>query len=199
MKIKLYIEGGGDSSLQDSEFRSGWAAFFQNAGLQGKMPSVIRGGGRTQTYDSFCTAVRMRKPNELPLLLVDSEDPVAPNHEPWQHLKVRDGWDKPAGAADEDAFLMVTCMVTWLIADREALQKFFHDCWRDNALPQWPTLESIDRKRAFNALIQATAACEKKSYAKGRVSFDLLKAINPQKVAAACPSAGRLLDRLRSL
>ena len=32
MKIKLYIEGGGDSALQDTLFREGWQVFFQKAG-----------------------------------------------------------------------------------------------------------------------------------------------------------------------
>ena len=59
MKIKLYIEGGGDSHLQDTEFRAAWAAFFEKAGLRAlrKMPATFRGGGRAQTFDAYCTAV----------------------------------------------------------------------------------------------------------------------------------------------
>ena len=34
MKIKLYIEGGGDSHLQDTQFRAGWRAFFEGPGQQ---------------------------------------------------------------------------------------------------------------------------------------------------------------------
>ena len=39
MKIKLYIEGGGDSALQDTLFREGWQVFFQKAGLARRMGS----------------------------------------------------------------------------------------------------------------------------------------------------------------
>ncbi len=102
MKIKIYIEGGGDSHLQDTEFRAAWAAFFENAGLGAlrKRPKIVRGGGRTQTFDDYQTAVKSRKSDEMPLLLVDSEDLVSSGHGAWQHLKARDDWEKPAGAGD---------------------------------------------------------------------------------------------------
>lgn len=53
MKVKLYIEGGGDSALQDTLFREGWRKFFENAGLKGKMPATFRGGGRNATFDAY--------------------------------------------------------------------------------------------------------------------------------------------------
>lgn len=199
MKIKIYIEGGGDSRLQDTEFREAWAAFFEKAGLGAlrKRPATFRGGGRKQTFDAYRTAVRTRKPGELPLLLVDSEDLVSSGHSAWQHLKARDGWEKPAGADEEDVFLMICCMETWFVADRGSLRSFFHDCWRDSALPQWPDLAVVEKTRVFAALALATAACGKKRYSKGKVSFDLLKAVNPAIVEQECPDAKRLLDRLR--
>lgn len=199
MKIKIYIEGGGDSHLQDTEFRAAWSAFFKNAGLAvlRKMPATFRGSGRTKTFDAYQTAVKTRKPDELPLLLVDSEDLVSSGHGPWQHLKARDGWEQPAGVGDEDVFLMISCMETWFLADRESLKRFFHDCWRDNALPQWEDLATVEKSRVFEALASATAACGKKRYSKGKVSFDLLKSIDPTIVRQKCPDAKRLLDRLR--
>lgn len=199
MKVKLYIEGGGDSPTQDIEFRAGWTAFFEKAGLKDarKMPKPIRGGGREQTFDAYCTAVKTRKPDELPLLLVDSEDVVKAGHDAWQHLKARDKWTKPKEAGKADAFLMITCMETWFLADREALKDFFKSCWNDKALPKWPNLEKVDRKKAFNALVKATANCGDRQYAKGKVSFELLKVINPALVEKSFPSAKALLDRLR--
>ena len=200
MKIKLYIEGGGDSPMQDTEFRAAWAAFFEKAGL-GKLrkrPATFRGSGREQTFDAYKTAVRMRRSDELPLLLVDSEDLVAPDQSVWAHLKARDNWEKPSGAGDQDAFLMIACMETWFVADRAALKRFFHDCWRDNALPQWPDLEAVEKTKVFDALARATAGCGDKQYAKGKVSFDLLKVIDPAEVEVACPAAKLLLNRLRT-
>lgn len=199
MKIKLYIEGGGDNPVQDTEFRAGWTAFFKRAGLDAvrKMPRPIRGGGREQTFDAYCTAVKTRKADELPLLLVDSEDVVQTEHDVWQHLKTRDNWNKPKEAGKNDAFLMITCMETWFIADRGALKDFFKGCWNDKALPKWTNLEKVERKKAFAALVKATANCGERQYAKGSVSFDLLKVIDPAKIEHAFPSAKALLERLR--
>ena len=201
MKIKLYVEGGGDSHLQDTEFRSAWAAFFEKAGLKAlrKMPSTFRGGGRAQTFDAYRTAVKNRRPDELPLLLVDSEDLVADGHSVWQHLKERDGWTKPTGAGNNDAFLMISCMETWFVADRATLQQFFHDCWRNQSLPKWPQLEAVEKLKVFRALDNATASCGTRKYSKGKVSFVLLQSIDPAAVERACPAAKALVDRLRTL
>jgi hypothetical protein len=200
VKVKLYIEGGGgDSQLQDTKFRSAWRVFFEKAGLRElrKMPAVFRGGGRTQTYDAFFTAARVRKPDELPLLLVDSEDTPEEGHTVWQHLTACDGWKVPEGSSNDDAFLMVCCMETWLVADREALKRFFPE-WIDGHLPKWPNLEKVEKQSVFNALKGATAKC-KKPYTKGDVSFDALQIVDPATVENACPAAKRLLDRLRKL
>lgn len=197
VRIKLYIEGGGDGATQDTAFRAGWTAFFEKAGLR-KMPRPIRGGGRGQTFDAYCTAVKTRRSDELPLLLVDSEDLVNVGHDAWQHLKASDKWTKPRGAETADAFLMCTCMETWFVADREALKAFFNDCWKDKALPKWPDLEKVEKGRILQALDKATAGCGDRKYAKGKVSFDLLKVIDPKEVERHLPSARALLDRLRA-
>jgi hypothetical protein len=197
VKIKLYIEGGGDSALQDTQFREGWRTFFENAGLKGRMPATFRGGGRQQTFDAYQTALRTRREGELPLLLVDSEDLVPDGRDEWAHLKARDGWDRPPAGGEGDAFLMIACMESWFLADREALKAFFHDCWRDQAIPQWANLEAVPKADVLDKLAQATAACGKKAYAKGKRSFEILKMIDPAKVEQKCPGAKRLLDRLR--
>ncbi|MCA1789481.1 MAG: hypothetical protein LC667_06385, partial [Thioalkalivibrio sp.] len=95
MRARIYAEGGGEGQLLDTLFRQGWSAFFRSAGLEGRMPSVIRCGSRERAFDDFVTAVRNPRPGVLPLLLVDSEEAVAPRHSAWQHLKARDGWDRP--------------------------------------------------------------------------------------------------------
>ncbi len=200
MRIQLYIEGGGDSDEQDTQFRRGWRRFFENAGLRGRMPAVFRGGGRGSTFDDFQTAVLQKKAGELPLLLVDSEDVPTADHSAWTHLQTRkeDGWEQPSGTGDNDVFLMVVCMETWFIADRESLRRFFGQCWRDNALPKWHQLEEISKEKVQAALDHATAACGRRRYAKGKRSFTLLENIDPAVVESKCPSAKRLLERLRN-
>lgn len=198
MKIKLYIEGGGDGPDLDRSFREGWTAFFENAGFKGRMPRPIRGKGRQRTLELYETAVRTRRQGELPLLLVDSEELVSESRDEWSHLEEQDKWKRPSKSGDGDAFLMVCCMETWFLADREALRKFFHDCWRDNAVPQWSDLEAVPKETILEKLALATAGCGKKAYAKGKRSFEILKVIDPKLVEAKCPGAKRLLDRLRT-
>lgn len=198
MKIKLYIEGGG-SKIPDGDFRAGWASFFKRAGLKDRMPSPVRCGSRNDAYKDFRIAVKTRKPDELPLLLVDSEGLVAAGQTVWQHLQAQDRWNRPDGTGEDDAFLMICCMETWFVADRKALAAYFGQGWRDHALPQWPQLEEVPKERVFEALDKATADCGRKRYAKGKRSFDLLGIIKPVEVEKHCPAARRLLARLRGV
>lgn len=143
--------------------------------------------------------MRTKKPNELPLLLVDSEDLVTGGTGEWEHLEKRDGWVRPSNVRDDDVFLMVCCMETWFVADRKALKLFFHGCWQDTALPQWPDFEAISKEMVFKKLALATDGCGKKAYSKGKRSFEILKMVDPAIVESKCPGAKRMLDRLKSI
>jgi len=198
VSAKIYIERGGEGQLLDTLFRQGWTAFFKAAGLEGRMPRIVRGQGRKRTFDLFVTAVKNPEPGVLPLLLVDSEEPVAESHTVWQHLKARDrNWERPAGARDDQAFLMVQLMETWFLADHDVLRKYFGQALREEPLKAWPSLAEVPKATVLSALDRATAACSP-CYAKGKVSFEILARLNPARVEQACPDAKRLLDRLRN-
>lgn len=197
MSIRIYAEGGGEGQLYDTLFREAWRRFFHAAGLAGRMPSLVRGRSRTQTLDLFATAVAARRPHVLPLLLVDSEGPVQADVGAWEHLRASDGWQKPQGAAENQAFLMVQLMETWFLADPETLRRYFGQGFRDNAFRAWPSLEAVPKDTVLSTLAQATAGC-KRPYAKGKVSFDLLREVEPTMVENACPHAKKLLDYLRN-
>lgn len=89
VRIKIYAEGGGDDDLLHKLFREGWRRFFKSAGLDEmkKMPSVVAGGSRMATFKQFRNAVAKPQLGVIPLLLVDSEGPVAPGQSAWQHLE----------------------------------------------------------------------------------------------------------------
>ena len=196
VRVRIFIEGGGRES--DQVFTDGWRRFFVAAGLIGRMPRVVRGEGREQTFDKFKTALQRQKPNELSLLLVDSEGPVTAEQSAWQRLRNRDNWEQPPGADDNSAYLMVQVMETWFLADRDTLRSFFGPSLNENHFRQWQNLEEIPLDTVLNTLERATINCQK-SYSKGRVSFELLGQIDPQTVAAACPHADQLLQYLRTL
>ena len=197
MTATLYVEGGGDGRSLRGRFREGWREFLRSAGVDGGV-KIVRGGGREQTYRRFTTAVASTVSGSVTLLLVDSEGPVAARHTVWQHLAARDRWKRPSGTNDDQAFLMVQVMETWFLADRDALRAYFGDGFRENAIRAWPDLEGVPKATVFDALERATEPC-RRSYDKGRVSFELLARIDPERVEAACPHARAFLDRLRAL
>ena len=198
MRVRIFIEGGGTAS--DGVFTEGWRKFFVAAGLLGQMPRVVRGEGREQTFDKFKTALQRRRPNELPILLVDSEEPVAPDHTVWQHLQSRHQhrFARPTDADDDSAFMMVQAMETWFIADQPALEGFFGTPFNRMTLQNLPALESIPKDDSLTMLRQATRRCRPR-YRKSSVSYRLLAEIDPDLVAAACPHAKALLEYLRGL
>ena len=197
----LYIEGGGESKDLGARFRQGWSNFFGSAGVGGRT-KIVRGGGRRQTFDLFATAVSGCTRGTVPFLLVDSEDPVAPGHSVWQHLLACDDWPRPAGAGNDQAFLMVQVMETWFPADRDALRSYFGARFGGSALKAalktWPNLEDVPKSVVLEELRHATASCRPR-YTKGKVSFELLAQIDPARVEAACPHARALLNELRAL
>lgn len=197
MKAKIYIEGGGDSKALGSLFRKSWRTFFGAAGLNGRMPAVVRGGSRKETWDKFKAAIAKASSDEVPILLVDAEGRVASGHTVWRHLEKRDRWSRPAEVKDEQAFLMVQFMETWLVADAEGLAKYFGAAFRGSALRSWPDLEEVPRETVLDALQRASAKCRTR-YAKGRVSFELLARTDPKSVEEKCSHARRLLGHLRS-
>ena len=197
MTFTLYIEGGGDNRRLAAQFREGWTRFLGAAGLGGRMPRVVRGGSREQTFKQFTREVAKPRPGTLPLFLVDSEVPVAAEHSVWEHLHAHDCWTKPASAGDDDAFLMAQVMETWFLADRDAMRAYFGPRFVESVLRCWPDLEAVPKATVLDALKRATARCPKR-YAKGKVSFELLAQVDPILVESACPHATMLLDRLRT-
>lgn len=198
MKVTIYIEGGGTGGSLGGIFRSAWADFFASAGLADRLPAIKRGGGRSQTFASFAKAVRQARPDEVLILLVDSEAPVQPGHSPWRHLQATDGWRRPPAADDNSAFLMAQAMEAWLLADRDALREYFGQGFNESRLPQRRNPEDVPKDELEPSLRQASADCPQQ-YAKGPVSFAILSKLDAGKVAERCRQARALFDYLKSL
>jgi hypothetical protein len=159
------------------------------------MPSIVAGGGRQSTYELFRVAAGIPHVDTYPMLLVDSEGPVT--SAVWDHLNSRDHWERPGGTNDDQAQLMVTCMETWIIADRDALKRFFGQCLRKNRLLPQIGLEARLRQDVQDALAQATRDCgRRKAYSKGRRSFQLLAELNSETLRKYLPHFIRFLSAL---
>jgi hypothetical protein len=180
VSVKVYVEGGGShNSRLSAECRRGFKLFLEKAGMSGQMPRIVSCGGRREAYDDFCTALRSSGSNDSLFLLVDSEAAVASNDSPWMHLAKSDGWNKPAGAGDDAAHLMVQCMESWLIGDEAILAKYFGQGFHSNSLPQSRHAESLSKGEVLAALENATRATKKGRYRKGEHSFAILALIDP--------------------
>lgn len=197
MKLKVYMEGGGDTRELKSRCREGFSEFLRKAGLENRMPRIVAGGSRQQTFGQFCTALGKARTDEFTGLLVDSEAAVPPGTGPWAHLDERDGWVRPKPATDDNAQLMVQCMEAWFLADRDGLAGFFGNGFNRKVLPACADVENIAKSDLFAALRQATRRCTTKGeYGKGRHSFGILGRIDPGRVMAASPHAERLVETL---
>ncbi len=198
--VKVYVEGGGEGHALRTACRKGFSTLFDRAGLRGRMPRIVASGSRIQAFDDFRTALLRASQDEFVCLLVDSEDPVEANTSPWVFLKARqfDRWEPPAGAVDDNAHLMVQCMEAWFLADSAALERFFAQGFRRNALPNRADVEKIPKRDVIAAIEAATCDCTPKGrYRKGRHSFDVLATLDPEIVARASPYADRLFETLK--
>lgn len=197
MRVKIYVEGGGDNEALRTECRKGFSKFIEKAGFKEKMPRVVACGSRKDAYDSFLTAIETAKGDEFALLLVDSEAPVELSV--WQHLTKRDGWQQPNGASSEQGHLMVQCMESWFLADRTSLEQFFGQGFKSGSLPKNPQIEDIPKNDVAISLKQASRDTKTKGeYHKGKHSFDILGRLDPEKVQKASKHARAFFDTLRS-
>lgn len=140
--IRIYVEGGGDSRNIKPQPRPDFSQFLRQA--LGKNVKVIACGSREHTFRDFKNALK-RHPNAFNVLLVDSEGPV--RKIPWLHLRERDGWQKPPHVTNEQCHLMVQMMEAWLIADIDALKKFYQQGFNAKAIPKTPNIEKISKKQ----------------------------------------------------
>ena len=149
-------------------------------------------GPRDAAFRSFRKAVRSAD-GAIVLLLVDAEGPVATG--PCEHLQARDRWDMTAVDA-RSVHLMVQTMETWIVADSEALGRYYGRGFTARPLPATRDLEAVDRRDVDRSLRRATERTGKGRYRKIAHGSDLLKRIDAEKVKAMCRHCQRLFDEL---
>lgn len=194
--VKVYVEGGGDTKKQKITFRKGFVTFIEKAGLKGHMPAISPGGSRNHTFARFKATHAVN--NGEVLLLVDAEAPVTASG-PWQHLKERDGWDRPSGTKDEQCHLMVQFMESWFMADRVALRNYYQKGFRKQAFSKNSNIEAITKQDVNDILKSATKDTNKGDYDKGKHSSGIMENLDPTKVMSASPYAKRFIDCLRGI
>jgi len=192
--LRIFVEGGAQGSTK-AGCREGFRKFFEKVLPSGSF-AITASGSRADAYKDFCLAVK-QSDGDYNVLLVDSEESVS--KDPWTHLAERkgDGWKRPAGAADDQAQLMVQVMEAWFLADREALVEFYGQGFTTGSLPGQKNVELIAKQDVYNALSNASRNTKTKGeYHKTRHGFDLLETIDPAKVRTASVHAERLLTMM---
>jgi hypothetical protein len=185
-RVRIYIEGGSTGRFADNDFRRGWKKFLD--GLHRTAMSngfhsleVIRGQGRGNALRKFEKHHR-EYPDDLCVLLVDSEGPVTSHQNVWDVVANREGdrWIKPSWATENDLFLMVQFVETWLLTDPEALRLFFGPEFDASKLPN-TNLEARSKDDIERALRSATKNCRKGSYKHGH-AHQVLAHVRPENV-----------------
>ena len=93
--------------------------------------------------------------------------------------------------------MMVLIMESWFLADKEALQKYYGQDFRADAIPQYNNVEIVPKDDVLDKLRRATRNNKTKgSYSKGSHSFNILATLNPDKIKQASPYAKRFLEQL---
>ena len=192
MRKVIYLEGGGDSKELHTRCREGFRKLLEKCGYRGRMPRLSACGGRRSAFEDFQIAHENRRPDDLIAMMIDSEDPIADKEASWNHLRDRDGWEKPSGALDEQVLFMTTCMETWIITDRVSLERYYGSELQASALPALTTMEDRNRHDIQDSLVHATRNC-KNAYQKGKRSFDVLSELAPEALKPHLPSFRRNL------
>jgi hypothetical protein len=190
VSTKIYVEGGGDQKRTLQACRIAFSKYFDKV-VPGARPRVVACGAREKAYQDFANGLNDPDYDRV-LLLVDSEVPVSGEDDAWTHLNKRDGWNQPQGAANDAAHMMVQCMESWFVADKDCLENFYQDGFKPGALPARKEIELISKADVSAGLENATRHTKKGRYHKTRHGFDLLGRIDPNKVAAVSPYCDRL-------
>jgi hypothetical protein len=206
-QIAIYVEGGGNTAQQKGELRTGLDALLnaqKRAARKKRLGwKLAPSGGRDQAYRDFRNEIDNADAGSLIILLVDSEEAVAPETGDEetdaaarvQHLVRRDGWVF-SGAEPSRVHFMVQCMEAWIVADPEALAGYYERDFHAEKLPVRVNLEDESKRAIHDKLKKATKDTTKGAYAKIEHASKLLALISPVKVAARCPRFKTFTDWL---
>ena len=193
MRVRIFIEGGGSANELKRRCRESFRKLLERSGCAGPGLKLVACGPRDSVFRNFQTAhSTVTSSTEFVAMLLDSEDPVDDIERTWAHLCRRDlSWRKPAKSRDEQVLLMTTCMETWIVADRNALNAYYRAAVQQSALPSLTNIEAKSRQSIQRALAHATRNCTER-YKKGLNSFKVLATLDPTVLSQHLPSFRRV-------
>lgn len=196
MSTKIYVEGGGNQQRTIRACRIAFGKYFEKIVPTGSKPRIVVSGSRAKAFEDFTRGLNDPDYARV-LLLIDAEVEVTSGETAWKHLQRHDNWARPSGADEDSAQMMVQCLESWFLADKDCLRRFYGQKFKTNALPARKEIEFVSKKDVMVGLEKATKHTQKGAYHKTRHGFDILAEINPVKVEIASPFAKRLHERVR--
>lgn len=200
--VRIYIEGGSEGRLADSDFRRGWKKFLHELHELARANGyhsleVVRGKGRSNTFRRF-TKRETEYPTDICVLLADSETAVEDDTAVWEVVAAREGdqWQRPNWATNRHLYLMVHFVETWLLTDPEALQTFFKRGFNKDVLPT-TNLERRSKVEINRAIEKATQNSKKGAYKHGQ-AHAIIELVRPERVRTLTHGQ-RLFESLGSL
>lgn len=194
--VAIYMEGGGRGPGTRAALRRGMDTLLEPLKQAARDKSMrwklVCCGPRGEAFRSFRNAVRNGEV-AIVLLLVDAEGPVAAG--PCEHLQARDKWDM-TGVDARSVHLMVQMMEAWIVADVDALSRYYGQGFNAGALPRAADLESVAKREVDRSLRRAIERTGKGRYQKIAHASDLLQRIDAETVKARCRHCQRLFDEL---
>ena len=194
--VAIYMEGGGSGANTRAVLRQGMDTLLgslKQAARDKRMRwKLVCCGPRNEAFHRFRNAADNGEADIL-LLLVDAEGPVATG--PRAHLQARDDWDM-TGVDAQSVHLMVQTMEAWIVADAEALGRYYGQGFNAGVLPRAADLESVAKLDVERSLRRATVHTRKGRYRKIAHASDLLQRIDAEKVKVRCRHCQRLFDEL---
>jgi hypothetical protein len=186
--VRIYIEGGAVGRGADSDFRRGWKTFLKELHDTARAQDyhsleIVRGGSRAEAFRRF-KRHKTEHPNDLCVLLVDSETAVPEGARVWDSVARREGddWQRPSWATERHLYLMVQFVETWLTSDPEALRAFFKRGFKPERLPT-SDLEGRSKGDIEEALKSATQDSRKGPYRHGQ-AHEIIELVRPDRVKA---------------
>lgn len=171
-KMNIYIEGGakGNKALK-IELRKSFQKLIEEYNINIDYFQVISGGSRSDIYKKFDTIF----PDSIVLIDSEKEIPVDKRIPKWDFVCKSESWNKPKNANEDSLFFMAACMESWIVSDKDTLQKFYGKCFQAK-LPQAQDLSTISK----DSIMKAIKECNKKYDKKD--SFRILEKVDVMKI-----------------
>ncbi len=197
--VAIYMEGGGRSRNGKAALRKGMDRFLEPLKREARKRSLpwklVPCGSREEAYRRFKRACA-EHPVGTQILLVDSE--TRTTRPPREHLKNGDGWDLDF-AREETVHLMAQVMETWIVADPEALTKYYGRNFNAAELPMRRDLEQEPKTSIERALKKATRRTQKGSYHKIKHAGTLLERLDETRVRNRCRHCACLFEEVGAI